>query len=282
VATLFSVTLLALALAIPLLASMAMRGLDAVAGRVDADPHVNVFMALDATDADVKRVEQALRAQPGVATVRFVSRTQALEELKATTHLADMLAALDDNPLPHTFTVRLAGGATAESVAGLRAQWARLPRVDSVSADLEWAERLGRWVRFGDRIVGVLFTVLAAAVAFIVGHLIRLQVVTRRAEIEVSQLVGATAADVRRPFAYHGLLQGLLAGLLGLAITGAAGQWLDTELRALTPAYALELKVVLPDLRMWVVIAAGAGLLGLLGAWLAVDRELRRFALVRM
>jgi cell division transport system permease protein len=87
---------------------------------------------------------------------------------------------------------------------------------------------------------------------------------------------------VRRPFAYHGLLQGLLAGLLGLAITVAAGHWVDAELRALTPAYAIELKVVLPDLRMWVAVAAGAAVLGLLGAWLAVDRELRRFARVRM
>jgi cell division transport system permease protein len=282
VTDLFSIVVLGLALALPLLAAVALRTAGAATASLYTQPHLNVFMALDATDADVKRVEQALRAQPAVAAVRFVSRTQALEELKATTHLADMLAALDDNPLPHAFTIRLAGGASPEIVAGLRAQWARLPKVDSVSADLEWAERLGRWVRFGDRIVAVLFTVLAAAVAFIVGHLIRLQVVTRRAEIEVSQLVGATAADVRRPFAYHGLLQGLLAGLLGLAITVAAGQWVDSELRALTPAYALELKVVLPDLRMWVAISAGAAMLGLLGAWLAVDRELRRFVLVRM
>ena len=282
VTDLFSIVVLGMALALPLLAAVALRTAGAATASLDTQPHVNVFMALDASDADVKRVEHALRAQPGVAAVRFVSRTQALEELKATTHLADMLAALDDNPLPHAFTVRLAGGASADSVAGLRAQWARLPKVDSVSADLEWAERLSRWVRFGDRIVMVLFTVLAAAVAFIVGHLIRLQVVTRRAEIEVSQLVGATAADVRRPFAYHGLLQGLLAGLLGLAITVGVALWFDAELRALTPAYALELKVVLPDLRMWVTVAAGAALLGLLGAWLAVDRELRRFALVRM
>lgn len=281
VTDLLSIVVLGLALALPLLAAVALRTAGAATASLDTQPHVNVFMALDATDADVKRAEQALRAQPGVAAVRFVSRTQALEELKATTHLADMLAALDDNPLPHAFTVRLAGGAGAESVERLRAQWARLPKVDSVSADFEWAERLGRWVRFGDRIVMVLFTVLAAAVAFIVGHLIRLQVVTRRAEIEVSQLVGATAADVRRPFAYHGLLQGLLAGLLGLGLTLAVAVWLETELRALTPAYALELKIVLPDLRMWVAVSAGAALLGLLGAWLAVDRELRRFALVR-
>jgi len=134
---------LGMALALPLLAAVALSTAGAATASLDTQPHVNVFMALDATDADVKRVEQALRAQPAVAAVRFVSRTQALEELKATTHLADMLAALDDNPLPHAFTVRLAGGASAESVAGLRAQWARLPKVDSVSADLEWAERLG-------------------------------------------------------------------------------------------------------------------------------------------
>ena len=282
VADLFSIVVLAVALALPMLAAVALRTAGAATASLDTRPHMNVYLALDATDADVKRVEQALRAQPGVDSVRFVSRTQALEELKATTHLADMLAALDDNPLPHAFTVRLAGAATAQGVAALREQWARLPKVDSVSAELEWAERLGRWVRFGDRIVAVLFTVLAAAVAFIVGHLIRLQVVTRRAEIEVSQLVGATAADVRRPFAYHGLLQGLLAGLLGLALTAAVAQWVDAELRALTPNYAIELKVVLPGLKTWVAVAGAAALLGLAGAWLAVGRELRRFSLVRM
>ena len=49
---------------------------------------------------------------------------------------------------------------------------------------------------------------LALAVVFIVGHLIRLQVLTQREEIEVSQLIGATAADVRRPFLYHGVVPG--------------------------------------------------------------------------
>ena len=80
-------------------------------------------------------------------------------------------------------------------------------------ADFEWSERLGRWVRFGDRAAhGVPGSLLGAAVAFIVGHLIRLQVLTHREEIEVSQLVGATAADVRRPFLYHGGAPGAPGG----------------------------------------------------------------------
>jgi len=111
-----------------------------------------------------------------------------------------------------------------------------------------------------------------------VGHLIRLQVVTRRDEIEVSQLIGATAPDVRRPFLYHGAVQGLFAGTVAVATAAALGAWLGAEVRALTPNYASDFKLLfLPiDLNLWMIL--GTALLGLFGAWLAVDRELQRFA----
>ena len=114
--------------------------------------------------------------------------------------------------------------------------------------------------------MAVIAIVLGAAVSFIVGHLIRLQVVSRRQEIEVSQLVGATASDVRRPFLYHGLLQGAAAGGVAVALGWAATVWLGGELVALTPAYATELKVVfLTADGVWLVVALSA-LLGLGGA----------------
>lgn len=280
VANAFSIVVLAVALSLPVLAAMALATVGAATASLDTQPHVNVYLALDATDADVKRVEQALRAERAVAGVRFVSRQQALDELKATTHLAGILATLDRNPLPHAFTVRLRADATGR-VAALRADWARLPKVDAVSADFEWAERLGRWVRFGDRLLAVVALFLATAVAFIVGHLIRLQVLTRQEEIEVSQLVGATAADVRRPFAYHGVLQGLLAGATAMALAMAVGTWLAAEMRALAPGYATELKVVFPGPDLWLAVILGSAALGFAGAYLAVGRELRRFAASR-
>jgi cell division transport system permease protein len=273
----FSIVVLAVALSLPVLAAMALSTVGAATASLDTQPHVNVYLALDATDEDVKRIEQALRAHPAVASVRFISRTQALEELRKTTHLAEILATLDRNPLPHAFTVRLRNDAMPSAEA-LRQDWSRIPKVDAVSADFEWAERLARWVRFGDRLLLLVAAFLAAAVAFIVGHLIRLQVLTRRAEIEVSRLVGATAADIRRPFAYHGILQGLLAGAGAMALAAAVGAWLGAEMRALAPVYATELKVVFPTLIQWLGVGAGSALLGFLGASLAVGRELRRFS----
>jgi cell division transport system permease protein len=276
-ASAMSVLVLAAALALPVIAAVALRSAGAAAASLDTDPHINVYLALDATDEDARRVEQALRARPDALAVQFVPRAQALQELKATTHLAEILAALDRNPLPHAFTVRVRS-TDADRVAAMRSDWSRLPKVDQVMADFEWSSRLARWVRFGDRVLWVLAGILGVAVAFIVGHLIRLQVLTRREEIEVSQLIGATAADVRRPFLYHGLLQGVLAGGAAIGLAALLAGWAGAELSVLTPGYATELKVVFLDSGESLATVAAAAALGLVGAWLAVSREIRRFS----
>ena len=272
----FSILVLAVALSLPVLAAMALSTLGTATASLDTQPHVDIYLALDASGEEAKRVEQALRSHPAVASVRFIPKAQAFEELKATTHLAEILATLERNPLPDAFSVRVKND--FGSVEALRQDWAKLPKVDAVSADFEWAERLSRWVRFGDRLLLLVAVFLAAAVAFIVGHLIRLQVLTRREEIEVSQLVGATAADVRRPFAYHGILQGLLAGAAAMGLAVALGAWAAAEMRALAPSYATELKVLFPGPMQWAVVVFGSAVLGFIGASVAVGRELRRFS----
>jgi cell division transport system permease protein len=274
---LFSILVLGAAIALPVVAAVILESAAATGAALDTEPHVSVYLALDASADDARRVEQALRAAPGVVAVKFVPRGEALAELQASTHLAEVLAALDTNPLPDAFTVRLRSAEPA-GLDALRADWAKLPKVDQVVADFEWSKRLARWSRLGRDVLAAIGILLAAAVAFIVAHLIRLQVVTQREEIEVSQLVGATSADVRRPFLYHGVLQGLLAGGVALALSAGFAAWATYELSALTPEYAAELKVVFlgPTERM--ALVGGAGLLGLAAAWVAVSRQLRRFA----
>ncbi|HVQ27087.1 MAG TPA: permease-like cell division protein FtsX, partial [Planctomycetota bacterium] len=220
-----------------------LRSVSAAASHLDTDPHVNVYLALDASDEDARRVEQALKASSEAAAVRFVPKGQALAELKATTHLAEVLASLDRNPLPHAFTVRVRSAEPAR-LAALKGAWLQLPKVDQVVADFEWSQRLARWVRFGERVVYAIGTLLGLAILLVVGQLIRLQVVTQRAEIEVSQLIGATAADVRRRFLYQGVIQGALAGTAAVAIAAAVAAWLNLEVQALTPQYAADFKVI--------------------------------------
>jgi cell division transport system permease protein len=277
VASAFSILVLAIAITLPVLAAVALQSVGSVASSLETDPHVNVFLTLDATDEDVRRIGDALRANPEAASVKFVSRTQALAELKATTHLAELLDSLNGNPLPHAFTVRVRT-TDAAKLNEARDAWSKLAKVDQVTADFEWSERLAKWIRFGNTLLATIGVVLGAAVAFIVGHLIRLQVVSQRQEIEVSQLVGATAADVRRPFLYHGVTQGVLAGSLAVGLGAVIALWLSSQLRALTPAYAAEMKVVFLDPAGCLLVVGVTAALGLAGAWWAVERELRPFA----
>ena len=276
-ATLLSIGVIAVAMALPLLAAIVFKSLSAGTARIDTDPHLSLYLAPDAGDDVARRVETALRAHPEAAAVRFVSRDQALAELKKTTHLAELLATLERNPLPHAFIVRTKSREGARLQA-LRAEWQKLAGVDQVLADYEWSERLARWIGFGDRVLTAATLVLAIAVIFIVGHLVRLQVLMRRDEIEVSQMIGATAADVRRPFLYHGLLQGALSALAALAIAWGLSTWLGLELQALTSSYQSEFKVDFVDPAACLQVIVGAALLGAAGAWFSVGRELRRFA----
>ncbi len=272
-----AVAVIALAVALPVLAAALVASVAPATAGFDTDPHVNVFLALEATDEDVRRIEAALKAHPDTASLRFVPRAKALEELKATSHLAELLANLERNPLPHAFSVRTRTSDPAR-LGAARAAWAALPGVDQVSAEFEWAEKISRWTRFAERALAAFAAVLAAAVLFIVGHLIRLQVLTRRDEIEVSQLIGATAADVRRPFLYHGFLQGLAAGAGALGLAGGVVAWLNAELQALTSSYAYEFKIVFLELPVMAGVVLGVALLGIVGAWLSVSRELRQFS----
>lgn len=276
-ASLFSILVLAMALALPLLAGVGLRSLAAIAARVDTDPHVNVFLALDASEADDKRVGEALRASPAAASVRFVPKAQAFEELRATTHLAELLASLDRNPLPDAFTVRVKDS-DPQALAALREAWSRLPKVERVVADGEWAARLAGWLRLGRNLTILAGAFLALAVAFMVAHLIRLQVATRREEVEVSRLVGATAGDVRRPFLYFGLVEGALGGVLAAGGVALLTLWAGAQVQALAPGYGIELQALSLALREAAGVVAGAALLGWLGARIAVALELKALA----
>jgi cell division transport system permease protein len=181
---------------------------------------------------------------------------------------------LERNPLPDTFVVRAAGGGAPalEALAGtLRA----LPGVASVQVDSAWAERLAALARIGRLALAALAVLLATGLVAVTFNTIRLQILTQREEIEVSRLLGATDAFVRRPFFYQGVLQGLAGGLLALVIL-EAGLWvLNLGVRDLARAYGSSFELAFLPARDALAVALFAAGLGWLGALLSVSRYLR-------
>lgn len=161
-----------------------------------------------------------------------------------------------------------------QSLEKLRDEVSGWPKVTHVQLDTVWAQRLEAGLRLARLAVWLLATLFAFALVAVTFNTIRLQVLTRREEIEVSKLIGATDPFIRRPFLYFGTLQGLAGGLAAWIIIWAGIQLLNGALSELAQLYAarFELRHLSPeDSLSLFVFSAG---LGWFGSWLSVNRHL--------
>ncbi|MBL8520593.1 MAG: ABC transporter permease [Betaproteobacteria bacterium] len=271
--TCLSVVVIAGAITLPLLLVSLVESARQAASRLATDPVANVYLKAGADEAAGRALEKLLRGQPGVATVRFVSREQALLDLRKVGHLSELLAALDTNPLPHALVLRLENREPSE-LAALKGFLASQPAVEDVSMDFEWAERIRRASVLLQSLAWAVSAALGVAVLFVIGNTTRLQILSQRDEIQVCRLIGASQAYVRRPLLYHGAIQGTLAGLLAGGITLAVMRSIAAEVRQLTASYG-GFEMIQPDLPALIAVSALAGIMGWLGAWVSAARHLR-------
>ncbi len=272
-ATGLNVIVIGIALSLPVGFYLGIDNLQMFSRQLSSDPQVSIFMAMDAGQADVSAVERRLRAHPEVGRVDFIAREQALAKLKRSAGLADVLADLERNPLPDAFVVTARSNDPA-TLEALRDQAARWPKVEHVQLDAEWARRLDAALGMGRLLVTLLAALLALALVAVTFNTIRLQILTRRDEIEVSKLIGATNPFIRRPFLYLGALQGLAGGCAAWAIVTLAMIVLNVQLAELATLYGTAFKLQPLNAADSAVLLLFSAALGWLGAWLSVSRHL--------
>ncbi|MGH8686161.1 MAG: permease-like cell division protein FtsX [Burkholderiales bacterium] len=270
-ATLLNALVIGVALALPAGGYSLLSGLKSVAQRTSFEPQMSVFLKPEAARAEL---EPRLRADARVASIRFVSREQALAELRGTEGLSDVVGALEHNPLPDSFvlTARQRGAGELEALAtALRG----LPGVAHVQVDSAWAARLAAIAHTARLALAALAIVLATGLVAVTFNTIRLQILTQREEVEVSQLLGATDAFIRRPFFYLGALQGLAGGVLALGILAAGLAVLNQGVREIARAYGSGFELAFLSAPDALAVAGAAAALGWLGSLLSVSKYLR-------
>ncbi len=272
--TSLSALAIGIALALPAGGELLLSNLLGISRQLSAKPQISVFMDIAATQEDLAAAEAHLRGHAGVIALRHVGRAETLQRYRETEGLGDVVAGLPDNPFPDAFIVSPRSQAPRE-LEQLKAEFAKLPRVAHVQLDSAWVKRLDALVRFGRLAVILLAALLGAALIAATFNTIRLQVLTQRAEIEVCRLLGATDGYIRRPFLYFGVVQGLLGGLIALAIVWGAAKLLAEPLDELAGHYGLDFSLGTLPLPLAAILLALAMLLGWLGARLSVAQHLR-------
>ena len=277
-ATLLNIGVLGIALALPAGLYVALASVQGYARAFAADPQLSVFLSLDAGPADVTQMATRLRKHPGLASVRYVSRDEALKQLKARTGLADVVDSLPENPLPDAFVVQ-PRDSEPQALEYLRDELRGWPKVAHVQLDALWARRLEAGLNLARLAVGLLAVLFAFALVAVTFNTIRLQILTRREEIEVAKLIGATDPFIRRPLLYFGAMQGLGGGLAAWSIVALSLYWVNGGLADLSQLYGarLELRQLGAEDGLSLLLFSAA--LGWFGAWLSVNQHLARLDL---
>ena len=242
--------------------------------RVAATPQISVFMALDAAKKEIAEIESLLRKHPQTREVRLVQREDTLKRFKESEGLAEVIESLPRNPFPDAFVV-VPRDESSAALEAMRAEFAKYPRVEHVQLDSAWVKKLDALLRLARLAVTLLAAVLGVALVAVTFNTIRLQILTQQEEIEVSRLLGATDAFIRRPFYYFGALQGLAGGLVAWSAVLIATLLLRGPVADLAALYGIEFALHILPLADSVLLFGLAALLGWAGAWLSLTRHLR-------
>jgi len=276
--SLLTAAVIAIALALPAALQTLVETASGVAAGWDREAsRISVFMGLDRDRASARELVGRIEGRADVIAVRLIPRDEALEEFREQSGLETALDSLEENPLPHTLVVQPTASSPG-AISRLGEDLGRLDGVDRVRLDRAWLERLQALLATGERLALLLFGLLGVGVLLIVGNTIRLAIASRREEIAITQLIGATDAFIRRPFLYMGLWYGLFGGLLAVVLVNTGLLLLRAPVDHLAALY--DSTFTLNWLPMDIAAATvGLGvLLGLAGAWFEVGRHLRATA----
>ncbi|HEY2145630.1 MAG TPA: permease-like cell division protein FtsX [Steroidobacteraceae bacterium] len=275
-ATLMTMGVIAVALALPLMLNLFLENAQSASGNWNQAYDLSVFMDKKASAVRVQSLAKQLQKRADVAAVRVISADQALAEFRRDSGFGKALDVLSDNPLPDTLVVTPSlAASTPDGTQTLKTAVASMADVETVQLDTEWVQRLHAMLDLLRRAVLITGGLLGVGVVLIVGNTIRLDILNRRAEIEVMKLVGASDWFARRPFLYGGVWYGLGWGLGALILVAAATFVLARPVERLAHSYGSAFKILGLDLATSVGVLGLAVGLSWVGSWLAASRHIR-------
>jgi cell division transport system permease protein len=275
-ATVLTLIVIALALALPTALRVFVTNTQAATGNFANAVDMSVYLKTDVPLAKAQQLAQAAQQRTDVAAVTLIPADQGLQEFRNYSGFGDALTALKENPLPHVLHVRPRTAYTSSAaLQSLRQYFSAWPEVDMVQVDADWVMRFHAILELLQQLLLLAAAALGVGVLAVIGNTIRLEIQGRRAEIEVTKLVGGSNAFVRRPFLYTGMLYGLGGALLAWGMVAVAVLVLSAPVATLARLYGSRyvLRGPSPD-DIGILLGTGV-VLGWLGAWIAAARHLR-------
>lgn len=275
VSSLMTIAVIAIALALP-------AGLYAMLDNVsrasigwDDSAQISLFLKDSITEEQAEALADKLSRLKDIDQVKFIHKDQALAEFQRISGFNAAIESLGSNPLPHVLAIKPhVNSKHPDTIAKLVEELGQRKEVELAQLDLQWVKRLYSLLEIAHRGIWLVAGLLGLAVLLIVGNTIRLDIQNRRAEIEVTKLIGGTDAFIRRPFLYTGFWYGLYGGVLAWILTAVAVGLMANSVARLAALYDSGFQLSGLGLDNGLLLVLTSCLLGLTGSWIAVSRHL--------
>ena len=185
--------------------------------QVESQQGIQAYIVNDATDEETKEIGQKIQELDGVNTIEFISKEQALGQMKE--KLGEKSYLLDgyeqNNVFPASYIITVTDLTKIDNVINEVKQMEQIKKVTSSNETISTLVKIAKGVKLGSYVI---ITVLVAVSVFIISNIIKLTVYARRKEISIMKYVGATNGFIRWPFAVEGIIIGLISGAISLGI----------------------------------------------------------------
>ena len=274
--TFMTSAVIAIALALPVGLYIALGNVGQLSDGWDNSTKISLFLHTNVTDKDARKLMERLNKHKDIDKIEYIGKDKGLEQFKEISGFGDALKYLDENPLPTVLVIQpniraSQPGKTTRLVKEL----GKNKLVELAQLDVQWVKRLYTFLEIANRGIWVISSMLAFAVLLIIGNTIRLDIQNRRAEIEVSKLIGASDAFIRRPFLYTGIWYGIIGSILALIITLIALFLMETPIHKLALLYQSDFRLNGLGAGNTLILILISSLLGLIGSWIAVSKHLK-------
>lgn len=276
-ATLLILLMLAIAMTLPLALYLGVQSGQAVLGKLNEAPQITLYMELSADEVDNEAVKTLLAEDARISKSEFIGKQKGLQELQQSMGAQDLVSMLDDNPLPDVFIVTPDAGTAPDAMQVLQQDLSELPMVETARLDTEWMQTLYQINAFLHRIFWFLAITLSVAFVLVAHNTIRLQILSRKEEIEITKLLGAPASFIRRPFLYQAAWQSLLSTAISIGLCAWLMRASQPLINQIFRPYGLNIEWRFFHAWEILMVLAVVTALGISGAWLATQQHLLSF-----
>ncbi len=208
--------IIGITICLPMSALLFLENIKQASSQIEYSAEISIFLIDQYKDDELKTFTSFLKEQPIVNKITFEKKEDAWVKLQKKI-MIDGDSLVEKNPLPDSFYLSLAT-LDENEIDYLVKELKEFTIIDDVLLDSAWVNKLNSILSLGELMINFLGILLLSVLAVIIGNTIRLQALSFKDEIEVSKLIGASNAFIRRPFLYTGVFYGIGGAIVAIAI----------------------------------------------------------------